>query len=104
MRLIGKTGLHGDLGDLPAAPQLSAGVLHALVEQVTMGRQAKLLLERPDQVGRRQPGSLADVLQAQWLGAMAANECRSRQQPLVSLGRRLFTSPQALAQSAEKHP
>ena len=53
MGLIGETGLMGDLGDQPAAAQLRAGIAHPLIEQVTVGRQAEVLLEGADQVGRR---------------------------------------------------
>ena len=51
VRLVGKTGLLGNLGNRPPSAQLRPGQLHALVEQVAMRGQAEALAERPDQVG-----------------------------------------------------
>ena len=70
MRLVGKPGGQGHIGDQLAIAQLAAGKLDALVDQKRMGRQPTILLERADQIRRRQLRGEANVLKLQGLGAV----------------------------------
>lgn len=52
MRLVGEACGQGYIGDQLALAQLRTGKMDALVDQERMGREAVILLEGPDQVGR----------------------------------------------------
>lgn len=48
MALVGEAGLVGHIGNLVPGAQPCFGVLHARVVKKAAGRQAGILLERPD--------------------------------------------------------
>ena len=100
VRLVGKARGQGDVGNQCAIAQLAAGKLDASVDHEGVGRQAVILLERADQVRRRQVGRLADVLEFQGQSAVSADvvggafefvvdlayRCQRRVQTLLHLG------------------
>jgi len=102
MRLIGKPRLQCHLGDRPATAQLRPRLLHPLVEQIAMGRQAEALAERANQVGAGQPASRADIRQAQRVAAVRTNECRCRCQLRMFAWRLLRTAVQIPGKIREK--
>jgi hypothetical protein len=93
MRLIGKPGLQRDVSDQPAAAQLLLGKLDPAVDQKRVGRHAEMLLERADQVRRRQLRGLANVLELKQMRAVVANEIRRALQFEIRLAQRLITGP-----------
>ncbi len=62
MRLIGKACFQGYFRDDSTTAQPCPGILHTLIEQIAMRRQAKLLLERPNQVRTGQADGITNVL------------------------------------------
>ena len=85
MRLVGKAGSQGHIGDQLTLAQLGTGKLDAPVHQEGMGRQPVILLEGADQVRRRQLGGQADVFQFQGLGAVRADVLGGPLQLVVDL-------------------
>ncbi len=78
VRLIGKAAFTGGRGDRQAAFQQPMAVLHAAIDQIGVRRQAVALAEGADQVGGRERGGVANVVQRQRLSAVRVDKRRRR--------------------------
>ena len=83
MRLIGKTGLLGDIGDQRPFAQLRLGMLNAPIDQIGVGRHMVTLLEGTDQVSLRQAGGGTDILQANGVQEMLVDKFGGALHPCI---------------------
>ncbi len=63
MRLVGKPGIQGDLGNSMALSELYPAVLDATIDLVFVRRHAVVFLERPDQIRCRKICRSANIFQ-----------------------------------------
>ncbi len=72
--LVSETGCHRHVSKTVSLPKPLAAELDTSVDQVGMGRQAIVILERPDEIGRRQFRRGGDVIQGQRFSAVLTDK------------------------------